>query len=182
MGETFKELNEESIYLIDTFPIPSIDNSRARRSHLHQGKEFWGYQSSKKRYYYGLKLHLMVTKEGLPVEFFLTPASFSDTKGLELFDFDLPEGSEVYGDKAYNYYGIEDALAGAEIYLIPIRKKNSKRSLPPWRQYLQSLHRKAVETSGSLIERILPRSIHAVTSEGFEIKILLFLLASYLRH
>ena len=66
---------------------------------LHdQGQEFWGYQSSKKRYYYGLKLHLMVTKDALPVEFFLTPASFSDTKGLELFDFDLPEGSQVYGD------------------------------------------------------------------------------------
>ena len=68
LGETFKELNEQSIYLIDTFPIPSIDNSRARRSHLHQGKGFWGYQSSKKRYYYGLKLHLMVSKDGLPVE------------------------------------------------------------------------------------------------------------------
>ena len=79
-------------------------------------------------------------------------------------------------------YGIEDALAEAEIYLIPIREKNSKRPLPPWLQYLQSLQRKAVETAGSLIERILPKSIHAVTSEGFEIKILLFLLASYLRH
>ena len=31
LGETFKELNEESIYLIDTFPIPS----RARRKYVY---------------------------------------------------------------------------------------------------------------------------------------------------
>jgi hypothetical protein len=31
-----------------------------------------------------------------------------------------------------------------------------------------------VETAGSLLERLLPKSIHAVTAEGFELKVALF--------
>ena len=40
---------------------------------------------------------------GAPVEFFLTPGHFSDISALDLFDFDLPPGSTIYGDKAYNW-------------------------------------------------------------------------------
>lgn len=36
---------------------------------------------------------------------------------------------------------------------------------------------KDVETTGSLIERLLPKSIHAVTARGFELKVALFVLA-----
>jgi hypothetical protein len=37
--------------------------------------------------------------------------------------------------------------------------------------------RKAVETTGSLIERLLPKHIHTVTAAGFELKVALFILA-----
>jgi hypothetical protein len=37
-----------------------------------------------------------------------------------------------------------------------------------------------VETAGSLIEQLLPKSIHAVTSQGFELKVALFVIASSL--
>ena len=65
----------------------------------------------------------------------------------------------------------------AGIWLQPIRKKNSKRPVPPSVAYLQSRGRKIVETTGSLIERLLPKSIHAVTAQGFELKVMLFVLA-----
>ncbi len=69
---------------------------------------------------YGLKIHRMVTHDGYPVEFFLTPGSYSDTVGLQGFDFALPEGAWVFGDKAYNPYEIEDVLAEAGICLLPV--------------------------------------------------------------
>ncbi len=40
-----------------------------------------------------------------------------------------------------------------------------------------SSYRKMIETTGSLIEQLLPKHIHAVTSRGFELKITLFVLA-----
>jgi len=43
--------------------------------------------------------------------------------------------------------------------------------------YLQASIRKIIETTGSLIERLLPKSIHAVTPKGFELKVALFVLA-----
>jgi hypothetical protein len=39
-----------------------------------------------------------------------------------------------------------------------------------------------VETTGSLIERLLPKHIHAVTPRGFEIKVALFALACSLNY
>ena len=182
LGDFWKAANNESIYIIDTFPIAVCDNMRISRSRRYRGEAFRGYQASKRRYFYGLKVHLMVTATGQPVEFFLTPGSVSDTTGLDCFAFDLPAGSRIFGDKAYNYYTMEDILKDAELYLIPIRKKNSKRQLPPWMCFLQSHYRQAVETTGSLIERRLPKSIHAVTPQGFELKVLLFVLACSISH
>ena len=43
--------------------------------------------------------------------------------------------------------------------------------------YFQARIRKIIETTGSLIERLLPKSIHAVTAKGFAIKVALFVLA-----
>ena len=177
LGETWKELNRESIYVLDTFPIPVCDNYRIPRAKVYHAEEYRGYQASKKRYFYGVKLHLLVTRDGQPVEFFLTPGSYSDTAGLQWFDFDLPDGSTVYGDKAYTWYAFEDILHDVAIDLSPMRKENSKRPAPAWLCYLQAHYRKMVETTGSLIERLLPKSIHAVTALGFEMKIVLFVVA-----
>ena len=69
-------------------------------------------------------------------------------------------------------------MAEAGRQLLPLRKKNSKRPLPPYLTYLLSCYRKVVETSGSLLERLLPKHIHAVSARGFELKIALFVLAA----
>jgi hypothetical protein len=181
LGTTWKTLNTGSIYIIDSLPIAVCDNIRIRRSKIYSDEDFRGYQASKKRYFYGLKIHLMVTKDGQPVECFLTPGSFGDVDALKSYAYELPDGSIIYADKAYNDYEIEDLLKEVDhIQLIPMRKKNSKRALPPYISFVQSYHRKRVETAGSLIAQLLPKSIHAVTSQGFELKVALFVIASSL--
>ena len=178
LADFWKQLNEESVYIMDSFPIAACDNYRIPRCHLYQGEGWRGYQASKKRYFYGLKIHLMVTEQGQPVEFFLTPGSWSDTRALKMYRFDLPEGSLLTGDKAYTDYDFEDLLQEALVELQPLRKKNSKRPIPPWFQYLLACYRKVIETTGSLLERLFPKHIHAVTSQGFELKLALFVLAT----
>lgn len=177
LGETWKQLNGNSIYVIDSFPVAVCDNYRIQRCRLYRAEEFRGFQASKRRYFYGLKIHLMITETGQPVEFFLTSGNYSDISALKLYIFDLPEGAKLTGDKAYNDYDVEDVINQAGISFIPIRKKNSKRPVPPWVHYLRSSYRKLIETTGSLIEQLLPKHIHAVTSRGFELKVALFVLA-----
>ncbi len=177
LGETWKKLNERCTYVIDSFPIAVCDNYRIKRSKIYQGEEWRGYISSKKRYFYGIRIHILVTEQGEPVEFFLMPGALSDTRALAMYDFDIPKHSWITGDKAYNNYTIEDIMREAGLDLLPLRKKNSLRPVPPYMFYLQSTIRKIVETTGSLIERLLPKSIHAVTAKGFELKVALFVLA-----
>ena len=182
LGEHWKDLNSDSLYAIDTFPVAVCDNYRIKRSRLYQGEACRGFIASKKRYFYGLKIHLVVTKDGQPVEFFLTPGADSDVECLDLFDFDLPPGPEVYADRIYVNYILEDVFNEAGILFKPLRKKNLTRQWEPWERYWIHLHRKMIETTGSLIERILPKSIHAVTSAGFELKVSLFILAMSFGH
>ena len=120
----------------------------------------------------------MVTERSVPVEVFLTPGSFGNVLGLRYYPFDLPQGATVYADRAYCNYGIEDALAEAGIMLKPLRKKNSKRQYKSWEVYIHHYHRKRIEVTNSLITQRIPRSIHAVTAAGFEIKIIVFLIAT----
>jgi hypothetical protein len=181
LSQTWKTLNTDAIYVIDSFPIAVCDNIRIRRSKIYTNEHFRGYQASKKRYFYGLKIHLMVTQDGQPVECLLTPGGFGDVDALKYYAYELPDGAIIYADKAYNDYEIEDLLKEVDhIKLIPMRKKNSKRALPPSISFVQSYHRKRVETAGSLIAQLLPKSIHAVTSQGFELKVALFVIASSL--
>jgi hypothetical protein len=154
LGKIWKTLNTEAIYVIDSLPVTVCDNIRIRRSKIYSKEDFRGYQASKKRYFYGLKIHLMVTQDGQPVECFLTPGSFGDVDALKSYVYELPDGAIIYADRAYNDYEIEDLLKEVEhIHLLPIRKKNSKRALSPSVAFVQSYHRKRVETAGSLIER-----------------------------
>lgn len=77
IGRYWIHQNESQVYAIDSFPIASCDNKRIKRSQRLQGEQWRGYQASKRRYFYGMKVHLMVTESGQPVECFLTEGSES---------------------------------------------------------------------------------------------------------
>jgi hypothetical protein len=164
LGETWKELNERSIYIIDSFPLATCDNYRVCRSKRYRGDVWRGRQSSKRSFFYGLKLHLMVTEGGQPIEFFLPPDSYSDTSAMNCYHYDLPEGAFITGDKAYTDYTLEDLFQETQRYLLPLFKSNSKRPVKPWIHYLQASYRKVIEITGRMIERLLLKSIHAVTA------------------
>ena len=73
VAEQFKSDNRDQIYALDTFPVPVCDNYRINRCRIYTDESYRGYIASKKRYFYGLKVHLLVTQQGEPVEFFFTP-------------------------------------------------------------------------------------------------------------
>lgn len=79
-----------------------LDNYCIPRAELYCRELYRDYSASKKRYFYSLKVHWLVTANGQPVEFFLTPGTTSNTDGLEGFEFDLPNCTTNFGDKDYN--------------------------------------------------------------------------------
>ena len=70
--------NTEALSGLDRLPIPGCDHMRIRRSKIYSHEDFRGYHASKQRYFYGRKMHLMVTQDGQPVACCLTPGGGDD--------------------------------------------------------------------------------------------------------
>lgn len=113
LAETFKKRNKSGEYILDSFPIPVCDNIRISRSKIFEGEDFRGFIPSKRRYFYGIRVHMIVAASGEPVEFLIAPGCESDLTLLKQLRFDLPPGSICYADKIYNDYGYEDLLREA---------------------------------------------------------------------
>jgi len=91
----------------------------------------------------------------------------------------LPEGSIIYGDSAYLDYEHQDMLEEVKkIRLIAKPKSNSLRPIDLEDFVNLKYIKKFIEGAFGVISRLLPRKIHSVTAEGFEIKIMGFLVAS----
>ena len=134
---------------------------------LIKAKEYRGYIASKKRYFYGVRVQLLATKSGIPVEFVFLPGSANDVRGLNALPLNLPPDSEVYCDSAYTNYTDEDDLKEtSKISLKVMRKKTSKRPDKPWEQYIKQHTRHYIETVFSSITYAFPKSIHVVTYVG----------------
>jgi hypothetical protein len=94
----------------------------------------------------------------------------------------LPEGSIIYADKAYTDYDHEDLLKEVDLHLKAQRKKNSKRTLPVWEEFLRKPIRQYIETVFSRLTSFFPKKFHAVTPRGFELKIVRFLLSHSIQY
>jgi len=178
LSAMIKKVNINSEYIIDSFPVKTCDNMRIANSKLVQGKIYRGRKASMRRWFYGFNVHVMVTTDGIPVEYTFLPGSKHDSEALKQLPFNLKEGSRIYADSGYTNYKIEDMLIEAEkISLLVARKSNSKRKREPYQEYLIESMRKRVETTFSEISTLLPKKIHAVTDYGFILKVIMFLFS-----
>jgi Transposase DDE domain len=181
LAEVFKQNNSDQSYVVDSLPVAVCDNFRIRRSKLYplqeHGEAFRGYIASKRRYFYGLRVHLVSTASGEPVEFTLAAASEADISLFKELKLELPEGAIICADKGYTDYHYEDLLEDVGLHLKAQRRKRSKREMPAWVEFLSKPIRQYIETVFSKLSAMLGGKIHAVTPRGFELKIVCFLLA-----
>src|ERR687898_923945 len=156
------------------YPLEEGDDDDA----IPKKESFCGYiLASKRRYFYGLRGHLVVTGAGEPVEFSLAAGSEADVAIFKELELELPEGSIICADKAYTDYDYEDFLEEVGLHLKAQRKKNSKRPLPAWEGFLAKPVRQYIETAFGGLSALFSKKIHALTPRGFEMKIVWFLLA-----
>ena len=178
LGRHLKDLNTSTKYVIYSAPIAVCDNMRIKRSRLVKGEAHRGYCASKRRYFYGFKLQLVITADGLPVDCFIHAGSTADITALQAMPLHLPAGSTLYADAGYTDYTLEDDWLAAEgVELLAARRGNALRQHHPSVGYLIGHYRKGVETALSGITSLFPKKIHAVTATGFLLKLTLFVFA-----
>lgn len=174
LGELFA--NGE-VFIIDSMPLPVCKRVRARRCKKVRGKPYCGYCAAKREKFFGWRLHLICTAEGIPVSFDLLPAAEHDLTPIHELTFGLPSGASVFGDKAY--ISADDAQTIFEemgVRLVSVKRKNMTPNR--WvddfdlRQY-----RKRIETVYSQMEAMGIQRLHARTNHGFDLKAWASLLA-----
>jgi hypothetical protein len=141
----------DDVWVVDSTPVEcGRSRETARRSDLAGWAEY-GYCASHSRYFWGLRLHLVCTLQGLPVAFALAGAKADEREvlaGMLAADPGLlaaRPGQTLIGDK--NYYGrdFEAAIAQAGIRLLrPARKGEPARAgarlFKPLRQVIESVN------------------------------------------
>jgi hypothetical protein len=178
LAQIHQQTNPSQVHVVDTFPVPVCHNIRIKRCKLYRDEAFRGYCASKKQYYFGLKVCVIVTEAGEPVELVLVPGSTADIVALRSMEVNLPAGSTLFGDSGFLDIAFETALREeAGLNLVVPRRKNMKKQLDGCLEFICNVRRKRVETTFSQLTQRLARSIHAVTPRGFELKVMLTVLA-----
>jgi len=174
LGEVFQA---GEVFVIDSMPIPVCKRSRAGRCRKVRGREYCGYCAAKQEKFFGWRLHLICTPEGLPVAFDLLPAALHDLTPIHELSAELPVGACVYADKGYNCLTDEaNILLDTHVRLIPIRRKNMHPH--EWvDEYDLTLYRRRIETVYSQLESMGVNRLHVRTQAGLEIKLNASLLA-----
>jgi hypothetical protein len=181
LSSIFKYLNLESVYIIDSFPVQVCKNIRIRRSKIVKGESFRGYNASKREYFYGFKVHMICTGQGIAVDFMITPASTHDNKALQMMNINLPPKSDLYADSAYLNAEIKDLLEEYEEIKLKVATKKNSLQRNTWAEELENkYYRKTIENTFAEINAIFPKKIHAVTAKGFLLKLLITIITSIL--
>jgi hypothetical protein len=165
------------VFIIDSMPMPVCKRKRARRCRKVRGRAFCGYCSAKEEKFFGWRLHLICTPQGLPVNFTMLPGALHDLTPIYELSYELPAHACLFGDKAYNDGDAETILAQDGLRLIPIRRKNMKNQHGWAEEYDLRLYRKGIETVNSQLESMALEHLRARTNEGFFIKVHASLIA-----
>ena len=138
-------------FITDSFPAPLCAQVRRYRCRPVQDKACVGYHAAKQEFFYGLKVHVIMTIKGQPIEFKLLPGSIHDMKAFRQLTLrSMAQGSTIYADKAYNNYSYEDLLWEEQrIALLAQRKSCSQRKYSPKIAHYINRKRKRIETAFS---------------------------------
>jgi hypothetical protein len=142
---------DDKVFVIDSMPLPICKPGRVFRSKVCKDDQHVqparSYHAAHKVYYYGFKLQLIVSKQGIPITAGMTAANVHDVKYLGMLDFDEQlSNCELIGDKGYLSLGYQTTLFDeAKIKLITPLRSNMKTVISSWNQGYRYM-RKRIET------------------------------------
>ena len=173
-----KKSDDTCYFAVDSFPVAYCQKNRIDKRKCFLQSGYLGFAASKKRYFCGIKVHMVVTNKGRPVEVYLRPGAESDIGVLWSMELNIPSQAILYADGAYNCFDLEDILQDEGIRLMAKRGSRAKNRLRSHIEEKQiSSRRQIVETAFSSIINQFPRYIRSRNEHGFLIKVFCFILS-----
>jgi Transposase DDE domain len=172
------QTDDTCYFAVDSFPVSYCQKNRIDKRKRFLAPAYLGFAASRKRYFCGIKVHMIVTNQGRPIEVQFRPGAESDVNVLWSMELDIPSHSILYADGAYNCFELEDVLKDESIHLLAKRgAKIKNRVREPAEEKKISSKRQIIETAFSSIASLFPRYIKSRTENGFLIKVFCFILA-----
>src|SRR3989339_306102 len=173
-----KQDEATAYFAVDSFPVRCCQKNRIDKRKRFLATKFIGFAASQKRHFCGIKVHMIVTNQGRPLEVVFKPGSESDVSVLWSMELDLPDQAMLYADGAYNCFDLEDILADEGILFLAKRGSKAKNRLRTREEEKAiSSKRQIVETAFSSITSLFPRYIKSRTESGFMVKVLCLIVA-----
>ena len=175
-------LNEEvdlsgDILIIDSFPVPVCQPIRNRRVKIFRGYADIGYKATKKIYYYGFKVHAIVSDDGYLLDYIVTKASVHDAKEtVELITNAHPDNRYLLGDEGYLGKNLHQRLEQMGYTLWTPYRKNMKNAQKHNKHYLMAL-RRTIESDFSLLSYYNAENNRARSLAGFQERLEVAILA-----
>ena len=175
-------LNEEvdlsgDILIIDSFPVPVCQPIRNRRAKIFRGYADIGYKATRKIYYYGFKVHAIVSDDGYLLDYIVTKASVHDAKEtVELITNAHPDNRYLLGDEGYLGKNLHQRLEQMGYTLWTPYRKNMKNAQKHNKHYLMAL-RRTIESDFSLLSYYNAENNRARSLAGFQERLEVAILA-----
>jgi hypothetical protein len=141
----------DPLWLVDSLPIDACQFARAPFCRRFAGQADYGHCHLRKRTFYGFRLHLRVSRDGVVLSYQLAPARASEKAVLP--ELGLPVGSVGIGDRNYWSPQLGDRLAAGGVTLLTPYRHKSKDPDPKCSSRLSAIRYRIETSNGQLAER-----------------------------
>ena len=128
-----KQTNFSQDYLIDSMPIMLAQGTRSKQAKVAQEVAKTGFSAVKQINFHGVRLHLIANKQTnslpLPNQVWIKEGNVHDLAALREISNQLPQGINLFGDKAYADESFKTELKEQQIQLFTPLKKPKKGNL-----------------------------------------------------
>ena len=175
-------LNEEvdlsgDILIIDSFPVPVCRPVRNCQAKIFSDYANIGYKATKKTFYYGFKVHAIVSDDGYLLDYAITKASVNDAREtIELLVNAQPKNRYLLGDEGYVGKDLHHQLKKMGYILWTPYRKNMKNAKKHNNHYLMAL-RRTIESDFSLLTYYTAENNRARSLTGFQERLEVAILA-----
>jgi len=155
--------------LLDTKPIPVMGTRRSKRHSEFAGSAAYGHCASRELDYFGYKLVMLVTLDGIPVEYDLVPANLDERDAADVVVYRVRD-CDIFGDKGFIGADWQATLfehTGNRMWTT--KRANQIQQNPPEFDRLLTHVRERIEgvfhrlqNSGRNVERLLAKTVHGV--------------------
>jgi len=174
LSEVFYKTAKSDIYSVDSFPVEVCKIERSQSCNIYNHKDMKGFNSSKKRWFYGFKVHMVVTTDKEPVHCYISYANEHDAIAAKKYLPAMKVNTTVIGDKGYVSKKLKAFLDKLGINLNAIQRSNMGKDKD---YFMKRKLRKKVETVFSIITGRFGNVIKATSIDGFLTKLKLFITA-----